>query len=423
MLTGLDNASVSAAQQTIDQLTNDLVPKLVFVAQKAWKDKAVYENSAAEGSSSNKGSGNEEEQRLEREKLEAAAKEMGGQVMTAAQLGLADDNVSYIKRPGAGLGVTWSNHVRIHVQDVLQSIAALAEACMDQKTRGAVKAAQRARDRSEGVVTATASGEASTTSTQSMTPVAVRQLCLSKTAAVWEACDLAVKTLPKNNIDAVRAKWTNRKEIMEDGVKEVNDALEDNGNGELNSSSSSSSNAAPADEDADDDDLDLDLGDLDLSPGRRTLLRRLAPLLRMGRLLHDRVGESCLTESGTATDPAVVDLDDLNTAAQALAEAQDDLVAALLYGDYEASELDDDEDEESDKDNADAGSESHNTTTAEADGLRVTSSRTLASRFVDIARRVVQTSKDKDKARLALEDMEKLLNGVTEEEWAAEFDE
>lgn len=396
VLQGLDDASIAAAQQTVDHLTKDLVPKLVFVAQKAWKERAVYARSQRAVSA----------QEIEGRKLEATAKELGGQVMSGPELGLGNARSSYVKQVGSGLGVTWANSLRLLVQDVLQSIAALAEVCMTEKTRAAVQAAKKARDRSGGSVSP--ASDTSRSMGRSRAPLmsaAVRQLCLSRTAAVWEACDLASKSLPKDEVGAVRTKWAQRKELMEDGIKEVNEALEAKNTDRFALGIVS------------DDDDDFGLGDIKLSPGRRRLLRRLAPLLRMGRLLHDRVGELCLVEQPSHDEASLLDLSYLEARAQVLSEAQDDLVAALLYGDYEATKASEEEDGEDDEGEEVEEADDQGTT-----GLRLASSKTLATQFFEAAREVVEASGSNPKAQLALKDMTKLLDGFTEEEWLGEFD-
>ncbi|CAO1616582.1 unnamed protein product [Parajaminaea phylloscopi] len=428
VLDGLDKGSIDAAQQTIDHLTNDLVPKLVFLAQKAWKEKAVYVREKQAETA---------EAKAERKKLEIAAKEMGGQLMSSEELGLGESGVTYQKQVGLGLGVVWSSQLKMHVQDVLQSIAALAEACMSEQTRLAVQAAKRARDRFDGSSSSASIQKQDAPTAKSASPAAVRQLCLSRTAAVWEACDLASKSLPEDEVTAIRKKWTQRKELMEDGVNEVNEALEESDDRKTATRRDTDDNG---DDDDDDDDDDFGLGDLDLSGGRRTLLQRLAPLLRMGRLLHDRIGETYLVEPQEQKTGSPVDLDALEVTAQDLAEAQDDLVAALLYGDYEVDGADEDEGEDADEDEGEdededvAGHDSPSRQLANvaseggstdaggsAMGHRLASSRTLASRFLDAAQRVVEAATDEGKAKLALEDMSKVLAGITEEEWQGEF--
>ena len=59
----------------------------------------------------------------------------------------------------------------------------------------------------------------------------------------------------------------------------------------------------------------------------RALLGKVLPLIRLGRLLHDRAGELCLTDE----EARRIDVDELDERGEDLAQMQDDLVAAVLY--------------------------------------------------------------------------------------------
>lgn len=310
---GLDEASLAAAKQQIDAFTTELIPKLCFLAQKAWKERCVF----VEGTSSSSQTPVESASAAaEKAKMEALAKQMGGVTMTGAELGLSSfDN--YKKQANLGMGGIWARILKVHVQDLLQSVAALAEACMDERTKKAVKAAQQARDRLDGIV----SELGDTASASSSTAQQLRQLCLAKTAAVWEACDSASKLLPTSNLEAIRQKISQNKDLLEDGISEMVEAIE--GEGE---------------EDQDEDD-DFG-GSISISPNRKKLLRKVVPVLQLGRVLHDRIGEELLK---TAEASSAIDLDDAAMLSDELSRGQDDLVAAVLYGEMESEDDDDDE--------------------------------------------------------------------------------
>lgn len=379
---GLDAASIAAAQQQIDAMTNDLLPKLVFLAQKASKERSVYVVREPNTADTADAAATASE---ERRKMEEMAKEMGGKVMTGAELGLTPaasaSSAQYVKQANLGIGATWARILRVHTQDVLQSVATLGEACMDSRTKKAVRAAQRARDRFDGVQS---SGEKESTEEE----VATREQCLAKTAAVWDACDQAVKSLPTDNLAAVKMRWKNRRELMQDGLEEMKEAVEEEGGG-----------ASDA-EDDDDDDLGLSLSTMTLDAPQKQLIERLTPLIRMGRLLHDRVGN----EIKDATGGKATDIDELDHKGSALAEAQDDLVAALLYGEDPANDQDDGEDEQDDEE------------VAPENAIRLTGTRAVAELYLDAARQLVTSDQD-SKAQMIVEEMVKLVDGIEESAW------
>lgn len=384
----LDAGSIAAAQQQIDALTNDLLPKLVFLAQKACKERSVY---VVGGGVDDDDKDDDSAAKEERARLEAVAKEMGGSVMTGAELGLSSSPQSsrYVKQANLGIGGTWSHILRLHTQDVLQSIASLGEACMDARTKKAVRAAQQARDRFDGLVGGGKTGD-------DTDAIATREQCLAKVAAVWDACDQAVKSLPSDNVSAVKKRWDERKEIMQDGLDEMRDALEDG------------DEQGDGDQDADDsaDDLGLDISSMTLDASQKKLITRLTPLIRMGKLLHDRVGN----DLGVSVDGQdAVDVDDLDERGVALGEAQDDLVAALLYG-----EVPEDEEEEEEE-----------ATPPEAVQLKGT--RAVAELYLDAARQLASchasssspsSSSSRDtKVQMIVEEMVKLVDGVEDDAW------
>lgn len=381
-LSGLDAASIAAAQQQIDAFTNDVLPKVFFIWGKAMKERGVYIQDDEQTDDKSKASSGSDQDasasaNQSRKELEELAKSMGGQVMTASELGLPSSR-QLRKLPGLGVGSTWTRALRTHVQAVSTAIAQLGEACMDDRTKKAVKAAKIARERREGGAALTAAEEA--TPQAARTPAALRQQCLSRTAAVWEACDEASKTLPMDNVAAVRTRWAQRRALMEDGEREMSE--------EAKVQPSGNSTAAEQD-----DEFGLStLGGLDERD--RQLLGKVLPLIRLGRLLHDRTGELCLTDG----EALKLDVDELDECAEAVATAQDDLVAAVLYD--ERPEREDDEDEENDQEGGEGWDRS-----------------AVAEDYLMAAQRLVEASAGKEKAMVALQEMRRLYEGIPKEEW------
>ncbi|PWN20260.1 hypothetical protein BCV69DRAFT_299401 [Microstroma glucosiphilum] len=379
----LDAASIAAAQKQIDDWTTDLVPKLIFLVNKSWKEAQVYieeEQPKAPGAAEMSA-----EEKEDRDRMEEMAKQMGGMVMTGAEL--RGQTKAYTKPANLGLGLTWAKVFKSHVGEVLQAIASLAEACMDQRTKGAVKAASEARDRREGLPLRSGATSASLVA---KTVQDIRKECLEKTAAVLEACDTAVKNLPQTNLEAIKARWTERGELLEDGIEELNSA------------------ASPAEggNERDQDDLDSDF-----SAGKTALAKRLAPLLKMGRLSHERILETYLTAANDVKDS--VDLSSLDDLSELLARQQDDLVAAVIWGDFDQlqeSEEDDDEEEQEE-----LGESAETSPAAKA--------KKICQEYCEVVQNLSQAVSDDEKIRVIAEEMQKLAEGISDAEWEAAVEE
>ncbi|CAO1638400.1 unnamed protein product [Sympodiomycopsis kandeliae] len=361
---GLDTNSLKAAQEQIESLSNDLLPKLIFLSQKALKEQNVYLVQQSQ------------EDRAEREKMEKLAKELGGQIMTGAQLGISSQHTTkFVKQINLGIGSRWATILKTFTQDLLTSIASLGESCMNIKTKQAVLAAQQARDRFDGTP-ASAARELK---------LSTRQECLTKLATIWETCDHITTTLPKNNTEAIKTQWKQRSEMMQDGFDEMKEALEDS-----------------SEQDDNEDDDELDLLSIPLSPAQKVLLQKLIPLIKLGRLLFDKIG----TELNNTTATSSIDLDELDTRGVSLSECQDDLVAALLYG-----EVDNDDDDSGDDEEEEEEEE------ALSSGVKVSGTRAVAELYIQSAQSLFASSNQDDKVKMILEEMVKVVDGVQDQVW------
>lgn len=379
----LDAASIAAAQKQINDWTTELVPKLIFLANKSWKEAQVYieeEQPKAPGAAEMS-----KEEKEDRDRMEEMAKQMGGMVMTGAEL--RGQTKAYTRPANLGLGLTWAKVFKSHVGEVLQAIASLAEACMDQRTKGAVKAASEARDRRDGLPV---NSGPSSASVSAKTVQDIRKECLEKTAAVLEACDTAVKNLPETNLEAIKARWTDRGELLEDGIEELNSA------------------ASPADNghDRDQDDLESEF-----SAGKTALAKRLAPLLKMGRLSHERILETCLTAAND--HKASIDLSSLDDLSELLAKQQDDLVAAVIWGDFDQlQEGEEDSDEEE-------GEEVRHA----AEATSAVKAKLICQGYCEVVQSLSRAVSDDEKIKVIAEEMQKLAEGITDAEWEAAVEE
>jgi hypothetical protein len=360
------------------------VPKLIFLANKSWKEAQVYieeEQPKVSGAAELS-----KEEKEDRDRMEEMAKQMGGMVMTGAEL--RGQTKAYTRPANLGLGLTWAKVFKSHVGEVLQAIASLAEACMDQRTKGAVRSASEARDRREGLPVKSAPTPASISA---KTVQDIRKECLEKTAAVLEACDAAVKNLPQTNLEAIKARWTERGELLEDGIDELNSA------------------ASPAEGGAQRDQDDLEP---DFSAGKTALAKRLAPLLKMGRLSHERILETCLTAANDTKDS--VDLSELDDLSELLAKQQDDLVAAVIWGDFD--QLRDDEEDDDDEE----GEEEEVETTEVSSAAKA---KKICKVYCEVVQSLSRAVSDDEKIKVIAEEMQKLAEGITDAEWEAAVEE
>lgn len=370
----LDSASLKAAESQLQSLLSDITPKLAFLVLTAMKSRAIYR---AEKESATLLS--EEEQKM-RKQVEA----MGGTVYTSEQLGLKKES-SKIPTEAVrlgGLGNSWANQLRMIVEEAFEKMGSLAESFMDQKTLDAVDAAQRARQKKAGgTLPSTNSSKKAPTSAKE-----ARQLSLEKAKALDNFCQ-AVKDenrIMSKNEEVVWKSWKGDEEVMEDGERELRQAIKN--------SESSIKGTDPQDDDLSldslriqdsDDDLttsqvlrsaskalkSLELEDDEdqsgmememdkLSETQRGRAMVISSLIRIGKLMHERIGSLCIstaasTPTSTTTFPRL-DLDLLSQSSSALIDAQDDLICAALYGskafDELMNDLEDEEEGEEDED-------------------------------------------------------------------------
>ncbi|PWY97805.1 kynureninase [Testicularia cyperi] len=368
-LSGLDTKSLEAAQAQIVSLGSDIIPKLVFLSKKAWKDREVFQkrpdNSAQDPAKVE-----------ERRKLEQMAKEMGAQIMTADQLALpASERDDLVKVLECSLGNSYAREIRSAVEDVIGGIADLFHSLLDNRARKALQKARSARDEADGIaVPFSKKVDASPIASGSVAEARSRVLAANN--LVWETCakyigernaDGSPKTvtsvapngvrtkvhitgLSRNNLEASKRSWNNRVELMRDGLEELRAGTE----------ADASSAAVHAEDDDDDDDDEFSFpAATPLSPEQKDRLRKMSNLVKIGNMAHETILK-CIVKAGSAAD-AALDLDEIEELGKQLEEAQDELVAACLYGesdagldvkmfDNDADEIEDAHDENDDAD-------------------------------------------------------------------------
>ena len=315
---GLDDASIKAATAMLQALASDSVPKLVFLANLAHKHRAFYvpDPRAAEQAVAV----------AEADPAVQLAKAMGGQVV------LGDQAARGAKDVRASTGELFARELRDSVSRVIELVAQLCKSFMDPRTREALDRAQQRRDQGTG---ARARSEAD------RAPRGSRGLSLSLTKQLWELTDsLAGSTehtpahisrLPRNNREALLKVWKQSELMLHDGLEELRTSCEEQGGEE---------EPAPAS-----DDLAAQWSaSVSLSPEEAVQARHALALLERGEVLQRAVRRIVVG----AQSPAHLDLDLVGNAVKEMVESQDDLVAAVLYGEEEEEE----EEEEGEGDGA-----------------------------------------------------------------------
>ena len=358
-VSGLDRDSLDAAKSQIQALGTDVIPKMVFLAKKAYKDRAVYQLDPQLAAA----------QKAERARLEQVAKEAGAQLLSGQDLGMGQDTSAARKLVAHSLGNAFAREVRAAIEDVLATTAELLHSFLDSRTRAVLHNAQNARDKRDGIPQAASSTLANDDASAPKSVKEARQKSLELNNRVWEACTkyigqraadgspttlvsvgpsgnrikVQVKGLSRDNLEASKKTWKERVEIMRDGLDEMKLASEEPG------PSAEPATAATTDEPT--------LGEMlsapqDLSTDERKRLSQLANLVKMGNTLHENVLKAIITNAASSAKdaPQSIDYDHFDELAQQLEEAQDELVAAALYGEVDAGlEDDDDEDEAEDE--------------------------------------------------------------------------
>ncbi len=104
-----------------------------LLAKKAWKDREVFQQRP-------KPDQNDPAQLEERRKLEQVAKDMGGQIMSADQLGLPPSQRDDLeKKLECSLGNSFAREVRSAAEDVIGSIADLFHSLLDDRAKKALE--------------------------------------------------------------------------------------------------------------------------------------------------------------------------------------------------------------------------------------------------------------------------------------------
>ncbi|CBQ69803.1 related to kynureninase [Sporisorium reilianum SRZ2] len=365
-VSGLDAKSLEAAQAQIVSLGSDLLPKIVFLAKKAWKDREVFQQRP-------KPDQNDPAQIEERRKLEQLAKDMGGQLMSADQLGLPPSQRDDLdKKLDYSLGNSFAREIRSAVEDVIGSIADLLHSLLDDRAKKALETASQARDRADGVVAGVSKKLESLSVGASADPAELRKRTLAANNLVWETCakyigernadgtartvtsvapngvrtKVHVKGLSRSNLEACKRSWNNRVELMRDGLQELKEGIE-----------ADQSHAGAANGDGEDDDEADEFSfpaATPLSPEQKDRLRQLSNLVKMGNLTHENILKEIAKSSAAQGS---VDLDEVEELGKQLEEAQDELVAACLYGEADAGlemKMFDHDAEDDDEDDEDA---------------------------------------------------------------------
>ncbi|UZJ54506.1 hypothetical protein CBS101457_003826 [Exobasidium rhododendri] len=315
---GLDSDSLDAAKAQIADISKNFIPKLIWLSRKASAEAVVFRYIAK----------TQEDLRLEKEERDFV-KLKGGHIVQHTH---SRDLEKLEKIKGKGLGLAWSKQVVSVVVELLEALGDLSEAFMSERTLSVLKKASDARAK----VDTTPNSDVALLQQPDRSRSEVRQRALQATGIVWEICDAALKgKLPVDNKAAVIASWKSRTEVLQDALREFNEALQNNDGEDLTADAS----------DFDEDDPLAGLNDMTLSAEEKESIRKFEPLLRAGCQLHAKTGAHCL-QVGRASD-ADLDFDDLEEAGKNFSVAVDEIVSTLLYADELRGDDDgSDEDEE-----------------------------------------------------------------------------
>ena len=307
-LAGLDQGSIDAASGLLQSLATDTVPKMAFLANLAQKNATVWCLTEAAAN----------------DESVALAKEMGAKLVYG-------DGAKGRKAIEASVGVLFASEVRQAITEVVDLVAQLCQSFMDMRTRTVL---DRAQARREG------------TTASNTLPPPTRQLSLTLTKKLWNFCDgLAgegsaekhVARLPRNNKEALMKVWKQSQLMLQDGLDEVQETIENDDD----------------EEEEEDDDVGAQWSkSVKLSEDERRVAQQVLALLQSGMTLQKDVRLALFREAH-----ADVDYDDVGDAMTELAEAQDDLVAATLYGEEEEEEEKDDDDDDNDDNETKADAE------------------------------------------------------------------
>lgn len=285
-LAGLDDASMRAAIALLNDLATDAVPKLVFLANLAHQHRAVVRQADS----------------TEHDPVAQLAKSMGGQVFF-------DRPMHGNKDTEASCGELFARELRIAAGQVVELVAQLCQSFMNPRTRDVLAGAQQRRDGGVGPK-------------RSDMPPHTRATALSLTKQLWELCDAlsgagpeaTSATLARSNREALQKLWKQSALVLQDGLAELHDAIEAQGN----------ESEQPA---VDEDDIAAQWNAaVQLSEDEAESVRRGLALLEHGDALQ-RAAYRVLCEAESRAD-----LDVAGEAVNALVTCQDELAASLLYG-------------------------------------------------------------------------------------------
>lgn len=322
-ISGLDDASLTAAKAQIKTILDDCIPKLIFLARKARSEATVFHYVP------------KTEDDLAKEKAEKEfVHSKGGHFVIPAH---ARETEKLEKIPGKGLGKAWSKTVSSAVFELLESLGELSKSYMDDRTKMVLQKASAQRDKADGIISSLADDSDIIVAKNAKE---ARQLALQATAVVWEVCDSTLngsRKLLNNNREAVHVSWKARTEILKDALSEFKQALEE---GEDDGKDAESESLDP-------DDPLAAFESKSLDGEQKAIAKKYLPFIKACCQFHGSVGEAYLSKDSSED---TVDFDDLDQAAESIIEGVDDLIAVLLYGDGLGIE----EEEESDEDQAQA---------------------------------------------------------------------
>ncbi|WFD42238.1 kynureninase [Malassezia psittaci] len=286
-LEGLDDSSVRAAAALLQSLASDLVPKLVFLTNLAQKNQTVYKlaDSAAQ-----------DESIKEMQKL-------GAQIVYG-------EGAKGTKAVSASVGKYFAHEITNAMSEVVEIIAQLCQSFMDLKTRTVLERAQARREGLPSIRKASIDRPS-------------RGLSLSLTKRLWKLCDsLSAEarakenssSLPCDNREAVSRVWKQSTVMIHDGIEELQAAIDQPNDG--------------SDEASELDEIGAQWSQsVQLSEQERKLGKAVLHLLQASVTLQEKIEASLFADSSVTYD-----FDEAGDLIIGLMEAQDDLIAATLYG-------------------------------------------------------------------------------------------
>ena len=317
-LEGLCSSSLQAAAHQLKEITDDHLPKLLYLVQKARIEADVYQPLST--------SSDEREDQKKRAEIEALAKSLGGMIRTGAELGLSSpqQQQQQLRRIG-GLGRLWSNQMTKEMLGVISSLLQVCDATMDEKTRSVMMRARKVAEERERGIRSSDSAAASIATTQQQaisgadkTKLAkeLREKVLQATKMVWERCDDAEKKVGRQELEILIAKMALQKEFAKDAIEELEQGIRDarKAFGEVDEKDlEAKEEEQPGEEDGyeeeeydyDDEDDEYDLGnDAEMNVATLELAKQILPILRTGITFHSKLDSILSSSTISNTDAA-----------------------------------------------------------------------------------------------------------------------